>query len=190
VFPLDAQALRGRQWTMLKDAETPAANRIRLFGEASIMSIAPTVQMFLDRQHLPYQLLHHTYAETTMRSAIAAQLPARQVAKGVVLKDEEGFVMAVVPSDRMADIDAINRSMNRLLEPASQQDVNILFRDCSHGAVPSLGQAYNMPVIWDDDLAREEDCYFECGDHTDLIRLDKSSFEQVMQRYPHGAISH
>ncbi|GGO81066.1 deacylase [Marinobacterium nitratireducens] len=154
------------------------------------MSIAPTVQTFLDRQHVPYRLLHHTYAETMMSSAIAAQLPARQVAKGVVLKDEEGFVMAVVPSDRMVDIDAINRSMNRLLEPASQQDVKILFRDCDHGAVPSLGQAYNMPVIWEDALASEEDCYFECGDHTDLIRLDRSSFQHLMHDYPHGAISH
>ena len=154
------------------------------------MSIAPTVQMFLDRQHVPYRLLHHTYAETMMSSAIAAQLPARQVAKGVVLKDEEGFVMAVVPSDRMVDIEAINRSMSRLLEPASQQDVKILFRDCQQGAVPSLGQAYNMPVIWDDALGQEEDCYFECGDHQDLIRLDKGSFEQVMHDYPHGVISH
>lgn len=154
------------------------------------MSIAPTVQMFLDRQHVPYRVLHHTYAETMMSSAIAAQLPARQVAKGVVLKDEEGFVMAVVPSDRMVDLDAINRRMNRLLEPASQQDVKILFRDCAAGAVPSLGQAYNMPVIWDDALASEQDCYFESGDHTDLIRIDHAAFDRLMDALPHGAISH
>ncbi|GAA0785101.1 aminoacyl-tRNA deacylase [Marinobacterium sediminicola] len=154
------------------------------------MSLAPTVQRFLEGQHVAYRMLHHTYAETMMSSAMAAQLPARKVAKGVVLKDEEGFVMAMVPSDRMADLEAINHSMNRLLEPASQQDVNILFSDCKQGAVPSLGQAYNMPVIWDDALAEEDDCYFECGDHMDLLRLDKSSFAHLMAAYPHGRISH
>jgi len=154
------------------------------------MSLAPTVQRFLDSQHVPYRMLHHTYAETMMSSAMAAQLPAHKVAKGVVLKDEEGFVMAMVPSDRMADLDAINRRLNRLLEPAAQQDINILFRDCNQGAVPSLGQAYNMPVIWDDALTLEEDCYFECGDHMDLLRLDRASFEHLMHAHPHGAISH
>ncbi len=154
------------------------------------MSMAPTVQRFLDRQHIPYRLLHHTYTETMMSTAVASQLPARQVTKGVVLRDDEGFIMAVVPSDRTVDIESINRRMNRLLEPASQQDVNILFRDCHDGAVPSLGQAYNIPVIWDDALAEEQDCYFESGDHTDLIRLDRLSFQMVMKSQPHGAISH
>lgn len=154
------------------------------------MSISSTVQMYLERNHAPYHLRHHPYTETAMRSAFAARVPAHRVAKGVVLKDDEGFIMAVVPSDRQVDIGSVNSRLNRLLEPASQRDVKLLFNDCEAGAVPTLGQAYNMKVIWDDSLANEELCYMESGDHSELLEFDKRTFMTLMQGQMHGMISH
>lgn len=154
------------------------------------MSVSPTVQKFLNRGDIPYRLIRHAYAETSLRSAIAAHVPARRMAKGVVLRDDEGFMMAVVPSDRRVDLHAINQHMGRILSPAAQRDVKILFRDCISGAVPALGQAYNMPVIWDEHLANEPDCYMEAGDHQDLICFSQSTFKQLMSEKPHGIISH
>lgn len=154
------------------------------------MSISATVQSYLERNQVPYHLRHHPYTETAMRSAFAARVPAHRVAKGVVLCDEEGFVMAVVPSDRQVDLQRVNSTLHRMLEPASQRDVKILFRDCESGAVPTLGQAYNMKVIWDDELANEQLCYLESGDHSELLEIDNETFRMLMQSQPHGMISH
>ncbi|MEH6578756.1 MAG: YbaK/EbsC family protein [Amphritea sp.] len=154
------------------------------------MSVSPTLQNYLNRRDIPYRLIRHPYAETSLSSAIAAHVPARRMAKAVVLKDDEGFMMAVVPSDRRVDLNAINRQMGRIFAPAGQRDVKILFGDCNKGAVPALGQAYNMRVIWDDHLAEEPDCFMEAGDHTDLLCLSQSTFKQVMTDLPHGLISH
>ncbi len=154
------------------------------------MSVSPTLQNYLNRRDIPYRLIRHPYAETSLSSAIAAHVPARRMAKAVVLKDDEGFMMAVVPSDRRVDIHAVNRQMGRIFAPAEQRDVKILFGDCSKGAVPALGQAYNMRVIWDDHLAEEPDCFMEAGDHIDLLCLSQSTFKQVMTDLPHGLISH
>ncbi|MBV1789856.1 YbaK/EbsC family protein [Marinobacterium sp. D7] len=153
------------------------------------MSISSTVQNYLERQHIPYHLRHHPYTETAMTSAFAARVPAQRVAKGVVLKDEEGFVMALVPSDRQVNVEAVNHAMNRLLEPATQRDVRILFRDCEAGAVPSLGMAYNMKMIWDDRLADEQVCYMESGDHSELLEIDKPTFMRLMEHESHGRIA-
>lgn len=154
------------------------------------MSISSTVQSYLERENVHYHLKHHPHAETAVTSAFAARVPAHCVAKAVVLKDEEGFVLALVPSDRKVDLTAVNRSLHRLLAPASQKDVKILFRDCQPGAVPSLGQAYNLEVIWDESLANEQHCYLESGDHTELLEVDKDSFMRLMARQPHGMICH
>lgn len=154
------------------------------------MPISSTVQSYLEHQRVHYHLKHHPYTETAMTSAFAARVPAHRVAKGVVLRDDEGFVMAVVPSDRQVDLAAVNRSLHRLLEPASEKDVRILFRDCQSGAVPSLGQAYDLPVIWDDSLALEQSCYLESGDHRELLELDRASFVRLMSPQPHGLICH
>ncbi len=153
------------------------------------MAIAPTLQHYLDQQHIPYKLVFHPYAETAMGCAIAAKIPPRRVAKSVVLQDDEGFVMAIVPSDKQVDLQAVNHHTNRLLSTAKQRDVNLLFRDCTRGAVPGLGQPYNMELIWDDRLADEPECYLECGDHEELLYLNKDAFMRTMQDMPHGMIS-
>ncbi|MDO6562728.1 YbaK/EbsC family protein [Amphritea sp. 1_MG-2023] len=154
------------------------------------MPVSPTLQKFLNRGDIPYRLIRHPYTETSLSAALAAQVPVRQMAKGVVLNDDEGFMMAVVPSDRRVDLYAINQQLGRVFSPAAQQDVKILFGDCTKGAVPALGQAYNMPVIWDDHLAHEPDCYMEAGDHQELLCFSQSTFKQVMSEKPHGMISH
>ncbi len=154
------------------------------------MSMSAIVQSYLEQRQIPYHLRHHPYTETAMRSAFAARVPAHRVAKGVLLRDDEGFVMAVVPSDRQVDLGSVNARLNRILAPASQRDVKLMFGDCEAGAVPTLGQAYNLKVIWDDQLAHEELCYLESGDHTELLELDKAAFMMLMQNQNHGLISH
>jgi len=154
------------------------------------MSVAPTLERFLDSHKVDYHLVHHPYSETAMGSAIAAHVPANQLAKAVVLKDDEGFMMAVVPSNKMVDLNAINRRTNRMLTPASQRDVRILFGDCQQGAVPAIGQAYNLKMMWDENLAMEDTCYMEGGNHTDLIKMEQSAFMSIMEPMPHGMISH
>ena len=123
-----------------------------------------------------------------MGCAIAAQIPPARVAKSVVLRDDEGFVMAMIPANRQVDIAAINRKTNRLLSPARQRDVNLLFRDCSRGAVPGLGQSYNIPTIWDDSLADQPECFLEAGDHTEFVQLNKDAFSRSVSNLPHARI--
>ena len=96
--------------------------------------------------------------------------------------------MAMVPANRQVDIEAINRKTNRLLSPAGQRDVNLLFRDCSQGAVPGLGQPYNIPTIWDDSLAEQPECFLEAGDHKELVQLNKEAFNRSVSNLPHARI--
>ncbi len=154
------------------------------------MSMSPRIREYLDARQIPYQVIHHTYAETARECADAAHIPLSRLAKAVVLKDDEGFLMAVVPSDKNVDLNAINMRTNRLLTTATQQDVNLLFRDCTRGAVPAIGQAYNMRVVWDDHILDEPDCYLEAGDHEELIYMSRQDFRTLMQDRDHGNICH
>ena len=154
------------------------------------MSMSPRIREYLEANKIPYQLVHHHYAETAKECAEAAHIPLSRMAKAVILRDDEGFLMAVVPSDKSVDINAINVRTNRLLTTATQQDVNLLFRDCAPGAVPALGQAYNLRVIWDDRILQEPDCYLEAGDHEDLIYLARKELEALLRDKEHGMICH
>jgi Ala-tRNA(Pro) deacylase len=98
--------------------------------------------------------------------------------------------MAIVPSDKSVDINALNQRTNRLLMTASQTEVARQFYDCANGAVPGVAQAYDLRVIWDDSIAQQPDCYLEAGDHEQFIYLAHKDFQALMQDRDHGTICH
>ena len=108
------------------------------------------------------------------------QLPAHQVAKAVVLRDDDGYVVSVLPTNHSLEIDWVNEELNRNLELALEEEFKTLFKDCEPGAVPALGEAYGLQVIWDDDLLYTADVYIEAGDHEHLIWLDRKAFKKLM----------
>ena len=154
------------------------------------MAIATRIRDYLDNHQIPYQLVHHPYAETARACADAAHIPPARLAKAVLLKDAQGFLMALVPADRSVDLNTLNLRTNRVLTTASQGEVKALFDDCSRGAVPAIGQAYNLPLIWDDHILEQPDCYLEAGDHEALLYLARKDFQALMENRDHGRICH
>jgi Ala-tRNA(Pro) deacylase len=153
------------------------------------MGIATTVRDYLDEAGVDYQLVHHDYTPNSRLAADAAHVPPDQLAKPVLLEDDRGYVVAVVPASRRVELLSLERHLGRRLVLATERDVQDVFSDCSHGAMPAVGQAYGIDVVWDDCLAACPDVYFEAGDHTDLVRMSGKEFTFLMGRRPHGAIS-
>jgi Ala-tRNA(Pro) deacylase len=153
------------------------------------MGIAITVRDYLDEAGVDYQLLHHPYSPNSRTAADAARIPADQLAKPVLLEDDKGFLMAVVPASRRVELQSLERQLGRRLVLATERDVQDLFCDCTQGAVPAIGQAYGLEVVWDDCLAACPDIYFEAGNHTDLVHMSGKEFTFLMGRRPHGPIS-
>ena len=153
------------------------------------MAIAQTLINYLDARGVAYNTVEHPHSTTSRGSARAAHIPAHQLAKAVVLKDEAGYVVSVLPASHSLEIDWVNEELNRSLSMASEDEFKALFQDCEAGAVPALGDAYGINVIWDDDLQYTADVYIEAGDHEHLIWLDRRDFRKLMSSLPHSIIS-
>jgi Ala-tRNA(Pro) deacylase len=153
------------------------------------MAIARTLTNYLVEKGIEYKLVEHTHTPTAVASAHAAGLPAHQVAKAVVLGDDDGYVVSVLPANHSLEIGWVNEALGRTLELASEGELKNLFADCEAGAVPALGEAYGVQVIWDDELAYTSDIYIEAGDHEHLIWLDRRDFKKLMASLPHTIIS-
>ncbi len=103
------------------------------------MSIATSVESYLSREGILYDTLHHAPTKDSMHSAQAAHIPGDRLAKCVLLEDDNGFLMAVVPATHKVDLGALHRALNRDLGLATDRALIELFRDCEPGAVPPLG---------------------------------------------------
>ena len=153
------------------------------------MAIATTLKSYLEDHHVDYDMVKHTHSDTALESAHLAHVPSHQVAKAVVLEDDNGYVVSVMPSTNRLDLDWVNESLGRELRMASEDELPNLFQDCSLGAVPALSNAYGLDVIWDEQLTNASEIYIEAGDHENLIHMQGDEFCMLMEDLPHSIIS-
>ncbi len=149
------------------------------------MTIPETVREFLDARDIDYRVMSHPHAESSMRTAEAAHVSGEKVAKGVLLKDEEGYMLAVLPASQNVRVSALQDLLERPVELAPETDLGIVFPDCEVGAVPALGPAYDVPTMVDESLLALPEVYFEAGNHEELIRVDGAAFGDLLDQAGH-----
>lgn len=154
------------------------------------MTIAASVQNYLSRQGVPFDIIAHEHTSDSAHSAQAAHIPGDQLAKGIVLKDEQGYLIAVVPATHRLDLGAVRTQLNRPLGLATERELPGLFADCEPGAIPPLGKAYGIGTILDESLVSTRPIYFEAGDHQELMRVSGGDFLKLMADAPRARISH
>lgn len=155
------------------------------------MAIALTLQEFLDWEEVNYTVIKHPFSLSSLSTADAAHVPADHLAKTVVLVDDSGFVMVVVPANQHVDLQKLGKIYNRNFVLANENEIDDLFYDCEQGAIPALGEAYGFEMLVDDTLMREsDDIYIEGGDHCALIQLNGQDFKHLMAHAEHGHFCH
>ena len=155
------------------------------------MAIATTVSNYLAEHDVAYDVLTHPHTATSGESAEAAHVPGARLAKSVVLEDDHGYLMVVLPSNRQVNLGELHRQLNRNLGLATEGELGSLFSDCEIGALPAVGPAYGMETLVDDALAEQSDIYFEAGDHEQLIHVTAETFQSLLgEEARHGRFSH
>lgn len=156
------------------------------------MTIANKLKAYLQQHEIEYELIPHAHSESSMDTAQKAHIPGDALAKGVLVKDEEGFLLVVLPSDYHVELDTLRRLLQQNVELASGSEVARLFSDCAQGAIPPIGFAYEINTIWDhiSSLGRQDEIYFESGDHQHLVCVTGKQFHELMTPAERRAFSH
>ncbi len=153
------------------------------------MGIALTLQQYLDDKQVAYEVTRHRRTGCSSKTAQASHVPGDNLAKGVVLKWDDTYILAVVPATRHVEIDRIADLVDGPVELASEQEVSRLFPDCDKGAVPVTGEAYGLATIIDRRLDDRDDIYFEGGDHRSLVHITGERFNRLTDDMTRGQIS-
>ena len=153
------------------------------------MAMAMLLKAFLETEGVQYDLVHHGYSSHAMHAAEIAHVSGEQVAKGVLLHDEYGYTLAVLPATHKIQMGKLCKQYHRAFTLADESELPELFNDCEAGAVPPVGKAYDVEVILDDSLNDSPDIYFEAGDHADLVHMSSDDFRHLMGDVQHGIFS-
>jgi Ala-tRNA(Pro) deacylase len=153
------------------------------------MGIAIALRQFLDAQSVPYEVLEHKRTGCSARTADASHVAVECLAKGVVVKHRQGYILTIVPASRQVRLEEVGRWLEQPVALASEDEASALFPDCERGAVPPIPAAYGLTGVVDASLEGHEDIYFEGGDHRALVHLTGAQFGRLMENVPHGQFS-
>ena len=154
------------------------------------MSISNTVNSYLTSQHIEYDLVRHAETSCCRETAKAAHVNEDHIAKAVIVKDQKGYAMVVIPGNDWLKMHALHDELNRDFRLAEESELKNLFGDCETGAIPPLGQAYGIDTYMDERLVSLANIYFEAGDHQHLIHMRGDQFNKLFKGVRHGHFSH
>jgi Ala-tRNA(Pro) deacylase len=153
------------------------------------MAISSALHRYLADQGISYELVPHQPTMSSMRTAEACHIPGDRLAKGVLVRNSFGHILAVLPASRHIDLGQLEAELGQEVELANETELEERFRDCSLGAVPAIGQCYGVETIVDDSTWNQPEIYIEAGDHETLICLSQPAFAQLNRRARHGHFS-
>jgi Ala-tRNA(Pro) deacylase len=151
------------------------------------MSIPARLTTYLEQRGVHFEIRMHEHSRSSAETARTAQVRPDQLAKSVLLEDEAGCVMAVVPADKTVKVGQLSHLLGRReLHLSDENRIAKLFDDCDRGAVPPVGMAWGVETIVDEELEAAEVVYLEGGDHEHLLMLSGSQFHELMGAALHG----
>ena len=108
------------------------------------MSIAPTLQRYLD-QNVTYGVIPHEPTMSSMRSAQICQISGDCLAKGIVLRHDGGYILAVLPASHHIRLSELRVQLGDDVHLASENE--IAQREIAH-IFPKirLGRTLRSPV--------------------------------------------
>jgi len=144
------------------------------------MSLSHTVIKALEGHSIQYQLITHHHTHSSMESAGSAHVAVNRLAKAVIVKDDDEYMMVVVPSDYHVHLGRLRQLLGYDVGLATEAELASLFPDCESGAIPPLGTAYRLITLVDTTLLDLDEIYFESGDHEHLIKVTGQQFSSLL----------
>ena len=156
------------------------------------MTIASKLENYLQQREIKYQVTTHPHSEYSMETAAKAHVHGDALAKGVLVKDDDGYLLVVLPADYVIEIASLHKLLGQEVAIVDEDTLGEVFSDCELGAVPPIGMAYGIKTIWDpkSSLGKQDEVFFEAGDHQSLVQMSGLQFHELMAPAERGEFSH
>lgn len=130
------------------------------------------VEQYLTNQRVWFELIKHRPTYTAQTTARALHAEASEVAKSVMLKAGDRWVLALVPAGSTVSLSGLREQLNVAdIVLVHEGEIQKKFPDCELGALPPFGSQYGMTTIVDEALSTKPEIIFEGNTHIEAIRM-------------------
>lgn len=142
------------------------------------------LNQYLNDADIRYQTHKHPKAYTALEVAENAHIEGKRLAKTVIAWLDGQLAMVVMPAHHAIDMQELPKAIGcKHFELAMEEEFAYLFQDCEPGAMPPMGNLFDMQVYLDDTLSQNQTICFSAGEHNEIVEMDYQDFEQLV--HPH-----
>ncbi|MBI3330635.1 MAG: YbaK/EbsC family protein [Candidatus Omnitrophica bacterium] len=146
------------------------------------MAISEKLKAFLDGARVTYTVGKHAVVYTAQEIAAAQHVSGRQLAKCVLVKTDQGPVLAVLPAVCLVDLKRLKALLGaKTVTIAKEADIKAQFPDVEVGAMSPFGNLYGVPVAVDQGFSEAEAIVFNAGTHADTITMRYADFANLVK---------
>ena len=135
---------------------------------------------YLKDRRISFERLLHAPAPSATRMAQSLHVPGCRVAKGVQVKADGAYVLAILPATHrieLARLAAVLAADTLVL--ATEEEVGRVFHDCERGALPPFGRLYGLRSIVDASLAGGSEIVLEGNFRHEGLRMRYRDYESL-----------
>jgi len=140
------------------------------------------VTEFLEKEGVTYETLEHAPVFSSQGLAAIEHEPGKYVAKPVIVKADDRYILCVLPAPRKVDLGRLKDQLDAAsVVLADEDEIGTLFPDCELGAEPPFGNLYELPTVMDQSLEKDDHIVFQAGTHGKALRLSMGDYRRVVE---------
>ncbi len=139
-----------------------------------------TIRSYLQSRSVDFDFLLHRPTHSATDLAGSLHTPGRSVAKGVLVRAGDAYVLAVLPATRRVDTAQLSQILGVAdVRIATEPEVETVFTDCEPGALPPFGRLYGLTTVLDLSLAGDPNMTFVANMRHEGVRMRFLDYEAI-----------
>lgn len=135
--------------------------------------LSPKIKSYLKEHEVEYETIVHANTITASETAQAAHISGKKLAKSVAVKVDGKMSLVALPANRRLNIREFQKATKaNNVKVMHEYEFQDKFDDCEIGAMPPLGELYNVDIYIADSLTKQNWIAFNAGNHQELLKLN------------------
>ena len=140
------------------------------------------ISEYLKDKGVYFTLHEHPPAYTAQEVAAEEHVSGKIIAKTVVVRADESYVMCVLPASYKLDMEKAAKAISaKKVRLADETEMAKVFPDVEVGAEPPFGNLYELTTLVDKHLAESDEIVFPAGSHRQAVRMKYADYESLAQ---------
>jgi prolyl-tRNA editing enzyme YbaK/EbsC (Cys-tRNA(Pro) deacylase) len=152
------------------------------------MTATPGLDALLRTGGIEYATVSHD-PSNRLHGMRGMPIGGEDVARTLLLVDDSGYALAIIPRDRHIDLKAMEDEFGRRMSMARRDEIARLFPGLPPRALPPVAEGLNVETYVDQSLVPLSAIYFETASPRHLVRIEGEAFRGLLYGVWCGPIS-